>query len=144
MPTSQLIHIVAGCLIRQDDKYLLVQEKQPKAYGLWNLPAGHVDEGETIEVAAVREAYEETGYHVTLTNQIRIEHAAATKPVLHAFAATITGGELKPDPNELLDAQWLTRDEIKTLQDQGQIRDGWAWRVVELQTTVPTSTVPLK
>jgi hypothetical protein len=26
--------VVAGCLIKKDSKYLLVQEKQPKAYGL--------------------------------------------------------------------------------------------------------------
>ena len=32
--------------------------------GLWSLPAGHVEEGETPSVAAIREAFEETGYEV--------------------------------------------------------------------------------
>jgi ADP-ribose pyrophosphatase YjhB (NUDIX family) len=48
--------MVAACLIKRDGKYLLVQEKQPKAYGLWNLPAGKVDEGYTIEETAIKEA----------------------------------------------------------------------------------------
>lgn len=49
--------VVAACVIKDsDNRYLLVQEAQPKVYRLWNLPAGHVDRGETIEDAAVREA----------------------------------------------------------------------------------------
>lgn len=61
-----LAGVVAGCVIKKDGNYLLVQERQPKVYGKWNLPAGHVDKDETIEQAAVREAKEETGYEVEL------------------------------------------------------------------------------
>ncbi len=50
--TVAWVGVVAGCVIRRDSTYLLVQEKQKKAYGLWNLPAGYVDKGETIEQAA--------------------------------------------------------------------------------------------
>ncbi len=32
--TVEWVGIIAGCIIKQDGKYLLVQEKQPKAYGL--------------------------------------------------------------------------------------------------------------
>jgi ADP-ribose pyrophosphatase YjhB (NUDIX family) len=66
MNTSQMTAIVAGCVLRQNDKFLLVQEKLPKVYGKWNLPAGHVDIGETIEDAAVREVLEETGHTVQI------------------------------------------------------------------------------
>ena len=48
--------VVAGVVLEHDGTYLLVQEKQPRAYGLWNLPAGRVDEGDTIEQTAVKEA----------------------------------------------------------------------------------------
>ncbi len=40
-----------------------VQEGQGLAKGLWNLPAGHVDPGETLIEAACKEALEETGYN---------------------------------------------------------------------------------
>ena len=60
MSKDLLVPVVAGCVIQKDGKYLLVQEKQQKVYGLWNLPAGHVDEGETFEEAAIRESQEET------------------------------------------------------------------------------------
>jgi len=81
--------VVAGCVIRRDDKYLLVQEKQPHVYGLWNIPAGHVDRGESSEVAAIREVQEETGYKVELGEKIDIYQESVESPVRHAFTAKI-------------------------------------------------------
>jgi len=81
------VRVVAGVVIRKDDKYLLVQEKQPKAYGLWNFPAGMVDVGESLEQAAIREAKEESGYDVELIKEIEIFHTFATDVVKHAYEA---------------------------------------------------------
>lgn len=131
MNDIQMVPIVAGCVLVRDGKYLLVQEKQEKAYGQWNLPAGRVDVGESIEDAAIRETREEAGFDVTLGDKISIEHASSTRPVLHAFKADIVGGELDFDPEELLDAKWFSLDEIKTLNSDGKIRNGWALRVIE-------------
>ena len=120
--------IVAGCIIRSDDgNYLLVQEKQPKVYGLWNLPAGHVDKGESIEVAAVREVKEETGYDVELGDKIGIYHETVESPVRHAFVATIIGGELNVQPDEILDAKWFSFDEITVMKRDGKLRVDWIY-----------------
>jgi len=51
MSEPKLIQVVAGCVLEKDGKYLLVQEKQKAAYEKWNLPAGRVDAGETVEQA---------------------------------------------------------------------------------------------
>lgn len=125
------VGVVAGCLIKKDGKYLLVQEKQPKAYGLWNLPAGHVDKGEDIESAAVREAKEETGYDVRLIKEIGLYHEAAVKTVKHVFLAEIIGGELLVQEDEILDIQWLTYGDIKTINENGKIRAPWVWDIIE-------------
>lgn len=120
--------IVAGCVIRREDgKYLLVQEMQPKVYGLWNLPAGHVDKGETIEAAAVREAKEETGFDVELDGKIGIYHETVESPVRHAFAANIIGGELKFQPDEILDVRWFGFDEITDMKQNGKLRVDWIY-----------------
>jgi len=131
MNKMQLARVVAGCVLQQDGKYLLVQEKQQKVYGLWNLPAGHVDEGETFEAAAIREVSEETGYQVKLGEKISVEHQSIDRPVLHAFNATIVGGQLSPDLDELLDAKWLSLGEVKELQSQGKMRNDWVLRTIE-------------
>ena len=112
------VRVVAGVVIRKDDKYLLVQEKQPKAYGLWNFPAGMVDVGESLEQAAIREAKEESGYDVELIKEIEIFHTFATDVVKHAYEAKIVGGELHFSEDEILDAQWFTFEEVKQMQDK--------------------------
>jgi len=113
--SSAQVYVVAGVVLTRDGKILLVQEKKPQAYGKWNLPAGHVDEGETIEAAAVREAKEETGFDVVLDRALPVIHSAIAKPVLHAFAAHITGGELNFPPDELLGAQWFTPAQVRSM-----------------------------
>jgi len=129
--TIERAAVVAACLIKKDDKYLLVQEAQPKAYGLWNLPAGHVDKGESIHDAAVREAKEETGYDVELIKEIAVLHEEAISAVKHVFSADIAGGEILQKNDEILDVKWLTFDEIKTINDNDKIRRPWVWDIIQ-------------
>lgn len=128
--TVAWVGVVAGCLLCKDGKYLLVQEKQAKVYGLWNLPAGHVDKGESLEEAAIREVKEETGYSVRLIKEIGIYHESVNKPIKHIFAAEITGGELAIPEDEILDAKWLSIEEIKSLKDDDKLRAPWIWDVI--------------
>jgi ADP-ribose pyrophosphatase YjhB (NUDIX family) len=127
----QLVGVVAGCVLEKDDKYLLVQEKQPKVYGLWNLPAGHVDKGETLAAGAIREVLEETGYKVTLGDEIRVEHREVNMPVLHTFKGHITSGQLQIPKDELLAAKWFSLEEIKQLNDNGKLRDIWVLNSIQ-------------
>jgi NADH pyrophosphatase NudC (nudix superfamily) len=135
MKEIQLVAVVAGCVLRREGKYLLVQEKQPKAYGLWNLAAGKVDVGESIEEAAIREVYEETGFIVLLDGKINVEQSSINSPVLHAFKCKITGGELKFPAEEIMDAKWFTLDEVRQLHREGKIRVDWVIRSIEQVAT---------
>jgi 8-oxo-dGTP diphosphatase len=112
------VAVVCGIVLLQDNKYLLVQEKQPKVYGKWNLPAGRVDEGENLEQAAVREAKEETGFDVKIDKHLIVIHPSIESPVLHAFLAEAIGGELKFPKDELLDARWFSYEEVADLKEQ--------------------------
>lgn len=117
------IFVVAGVVIRKDGKYLLVQEKQPKAYKLWNWPAGKVDEGYSIEQTAVKEAKEESGFDVELVRELGIWHEAAERPVAHAFEANIVGGTLAFPEDEILDARWFSFQELQTMKEE--LRGKW-------------------
>jgi ADP-ribose pyrophosphatase YjhB (NUDIX family) len=119
---------VAGVVLRDaQGRYLLVKEKLPKVYGLWNLPAGHVDEGETLQQAAIREAKEETGYTVELVDDTPLVSVMNQRKFaqLNSFKAVVVGGDLTIQPEELLDAKWLTLDEINELDKSDKIRDPW-------------------
>lgn len=111
-------YIICGVVLEKDGKYLLVQEKKPDVYGKWNLPAGKVDQGETLEQAAIREAKEETGFDIELKNHLVTVHQATERPVLHAYVAEITGGELKFPEYEIMAARWFTYDEILAMKDE--------------------------
>ncbi len=116
-------YIVAGVVIKRDNKYLLVQEKQAKAYGLWNFPAGRVEDGDTIEKTAIKEAKEETGFDIELIRKIDIFQDNANEPAKHAFEAGITGGELKYPEDEILDAKWFSLGKIRGMKDK--LRSKW-------------------
>ena len=129
-------HIVAGVVLEQAGKFLLVQEKQAKAHGLWNWPAGKVDEGESIEQAAVREAKEECGFDIALVQKLGIWQANISTPPKHAFLAKIIGGELKYPEDELLDAKWFNPAEIVELGKQNKLRGEWIQDAIKVASQV--------
>lgn len=116
---------MAGVVIEKAGKFLLVQEKQPKCYGKWNLPAGRVEEGFSIEETAIKEAKEETGFDIEIIDKIDIFYEAelGEKAVKFAFRAKILGGELNFDKKELLDVRWFSLQEIETMKDK--LRGNW-------------------
>lgn len=124
--------IVAGVVIKQDGKYLLVQENRPgtNVHGLWNFPADKVAEGITIEQTAVKEAKEESGYDVELIRKLDIFQENSEVPPRHAFEARIIGGELKWPEDEILNAEWFTFEEIKKMS--AKLRGLWIIEAISI------------
>lgn len=56
--------IVAGCIPARDNRLLLCRRAIEPRYGLWTLPAGFMENGESTEQAAARETQEEAGANV--------------------------------------------------------------------------------
>jgi ADP-ribose pyrophosphatase YjhB (NUDIX family) len=50
-----------GCVVVKDGKILLVKRGYPPREGMWAIPGGVIEVGETVVEAAVRELEEETG-----------------------------------------------------------------------------------
>lgn len=126
-------HVVAGCVIKRDGKFLLVQEKKEKVYGLWSIPVGKVDEGDTLEGAAIRETKEETGFDVRLVHKLPVFHSRAEDPVRHGYIAEIIGGALAFPKDEILDAQWFSLEEIRAMKDN--LRNEFILSSIELSET---------
>ena len=56
-----------ACVVTQGPKFLIVEEKIQQQM-VFNQPAGHIEEGESIIAAAQRETLEETGWQVEVTD----------------------------------------------------------------------------
>ena len=119
----------AGVVLRNESgEYLLVQEKWEKVRGLWNLPAGIQDKGETLPETATREALEEVGLVVKIIDPepLYIKDSDRSGRALYSFEAKIGDGEITPQPEEILDAKWFSLQAIEKMLKDGKIRDEWA------------------
>jgi len=113
--------VVAGAVIEQDAKYLLLRSVNPKTPGKWGFPGGKVNMGETFEQAVVREAKEECGVDIVPDIHLLTVQKDAKSPVLHAFSARITNGEIMLSPQEADAFAWLSLEEIRMLERQDEL-----------------------
>lgn len=83
--------------------------------GRWAFPKGHVKEGESERETAVREVWEETGARIELLPGFRevttYSPARGVMKDVVFFAARITGGTLRPQPEEVRAVCLLPMDE---------------------------------
>ncbi len=86
MPVPPTPSLTADAIIvLPGDRVVLVRRKNPPPG--WAIPGGFVDMGETVEAAAVREAREETGLDVTLTELLGIYSDPRRDPRSHTASA---------------------------------------------------------
>lgn len=114
------IKVVAGGILEKDGKFLLVQENQKICKGKWCIPAGGLDETESLIDGAKREIFEETGCKVEITGILEIvnEILEGINVVVFLFDTKIIKESIKVDGKEILDAKWYTYDEILNLKDE--------------------------
>lgn len=93
----------------------------------WEVPAGHVEAGESPEVAAAREVLEETGWrpgplrHLVTYNPM---NGLADKR-FHLFVAEGATHVGEPtDVNEAERVEWVPLEEVRRLARAGELRDG--------------------
>ena len=117
--------ILVGGIIEQKGKYLLVQEAKEKCKGKWNIPAGHLEENETIIEGTKREILEETGYNVELTGLIQLSNKVTEKDnwLSIIFSAKIINGSIKYNQAEILAVAWYSLEEIKSMQTDLRAKD---------------------
>jgi 8-oxo-dGTP pyrophosphatase MutT (NUDIX family) len=126
-------HVTVAALIEDDGRFLMVQERI-SGRSVYNQPAGHLEEGETLIDAVIRETREETGWDFLPEALIGIYQWRHPDKEKTFIRVTFSGKGLQQDPDAELDACieqtcWLTPAEIRAMQDR--LRSPMVLRSVE-------------
>lgn len=109
-------NVTVAAVIEQDGRFLFVEEISGNDIVI-NQPAGHVEAGETLLEAVIRETLEETGHHFAPEALVGIyywhaQHKGITY-LRFTFSGRLTGHEPdRPLDEGILRAVWLTRDAL--------------------------------
>ena len=105
--------VCAGAVIRDGDgRLLLVQRGRPPSAGMWSVPGGRVESGESPGQAAAREVREETGLDVAVGELLATVEIGEF--LVHDFAAEVVGGRLRAG-DDASDVRWCSFDDAALL-----------------------------
>jgi 8-oxo-dGTP diphosphatase len=126
-----------GAVIKDDrGRLLLIKRGHAPGAGLWSLPGGRIEPGETDAEALVREMREETGLEVEagrLLGTVRRPGRGDDVLDIRDYAAAITGGTLRPG-DDAADARWVDVAELGSLPTTEGLTDALtSWGVLSTQ-----------
>ena len=113
-------HVTVAAIVERDGKYLIVREEVHGKVVI-NQPAGHLEEGESLIDAVVRETLEETQYEFSPTGLVGIYRSILEEDPGITYLRFLFCGDLGRHLNGALDediisAEWLTLEEVKDCQ----------------------------
>jgi 8-oxo-dGTP pyrophosphatase MutT (NUDIX family) len=112
------IDVTVAALIEQRNRFLLVEE-QVDGQLVLNQPAGHLEPGESLLEAAIREVAEETGYGFVPEALVGVylwqSDPGARSYLRVCFTGTATAPRAEPELDDgIVGVQWLTREELES------------------------------
>ena len=110
-------HLTVAAVVERDGRFLLVEERSSGKVVL-NQPAGHVEAGETLVQAVVRETLEETGWYFEPQFVIGVyRYYSPLNGVTYlriCFGGEVAGhDEQRPLDDEILQALWMERSALE-------------------------------
>lgn len=109
-------HLTVASIVERDGRFLIVEELCSGRVVI-NQPAGHLEEGESLMEAVVRETLEETACRIRPTALTGIYHWRSPHNktyVRFCFAAECLEQEVTPRLDDgIFHVLWLTRDEVQ-------------------------------
>jgi NAD+ diphosphatase len=90
--------------------------------GRFSVLAGFVEPGESFEAAVAREVAEEVGIRIGDARYLGNQPWPFPSSLMVGYAATTSETELRPDPAEIAEARWVTREEYRDLLSSNEIR----------------------
>ena len=114
--STEHIHLTVATVVERDGKFLFVEE-DCRGEIVINQPAGHVENGESLANAAIRETFEETGWQVKLNAFISMYRWKHPETGHTYFRAAFSATPVEYIVDQVLDegiirAVWLSPNEL--------------------------------
>jgi len=117
-----LPRVGVGAVVIKDDKVLLVKRGISPSKGLWAIPGGNMNLGETLKETAEREIMEETGIAIEAKDPIYafdfMERDDEGAILYHYVVVDLLAEYRKGEPrgaDDALEARWFAWEELKNL-----------------------------
>ena len=110
----------SAAIVREHDLLLIQRARAPSA-GLWTLPGGRLEPGESTEQCALREVKEELGLTLYGLRPLIVLRHKQFK--LQTFATQTYEGEIVPDPAEIRDWNWVGPRQLRHLATTPELID---------------------
>jgi len=125
-------HVTVAAVIKRDDNFLMVKEKNEIGVTVYNQPAGHLEENETLIEAMIRETLEETAWEVKPLAVLSFRIYKSPSNNISYLRTTFIAEALVHHPDLTLDedideAVWLSIKEIQTKN----LRSPLVWQAIE-------------
>lgn len=109
--------VTVAAVVERDGRFLFVEERDDRGVLVINQPAGHLEAGETLLEAVVREAFEETGWHIHPEAVVGIYQWGRPDGSINYLRVAIAGRPVSHDPAASLDEGierpvWLSLEEL--------------------------------
>jgi 8-oxo-dGTP pyrophosphatase MutT (NUDIX family) len=115
-------HATVAVIVEDDQGRFLMVEEVSQGRVVFNQPAGHVEENEQIDHAALRETLEETGWQVRLDYFLGLYtfRAPANGVTYYRFcyAATALSRTTDQLDDDIIAAHWLTLKDLEAREDE--------------------------
>ncbi len=106
--------------VLHEDKILLAHNRNFRP-GLYSTIAGFVEAGESLEDCVRREVLEEVGINVRDIKYFDSQSWPFPNSLMLGFTAEHESGDIRPDGNEITEADWFTADELPEIPTAGSI-----------------------
>lgn len=103
--------MVVGCIPEWENEILLCRRAIEPRYGMWTLPAGFLENGETVSEGAMRETYEEAGTRVEIIAPYMMLNLSFVSQIYFMFRARMLNLDYAPG-KESLDVRLFKEEDI--------------------------------
>ncbi len=121
---KEYIRLAVDAIVQNSEgKVLMIKRNKDPYKDYWCLVGGHVEYGERLRDAVIREVKEETGLDVQpVGDHIGIFDDPKRDPRYHmisiCYLAKVVGGELKADKREVKEMQFYSSNEIRRMKEK--------------------------